>query len=114
MQRKNWWMPMVATVAMFSLIDVSFGDDDENPSKVKSKDNQSKNASSDDTGPGRSDTDRMIASGLGCLDAAEIELARFAAGKAQRRCREYVLTAGRRQTSGDAWPNAKIRTRRRQ
>ena len=42
MQRKNWWVPMVATVAIFSLVDVSLGDDDENPSNVKSKDNQSK------------------------------------------------------------------------
>ena len=82
MQRKNWWVPMVATVAIFSLVDVSLGDDNENPSKVKSKDNPSKSESRDDNGPGRNDTDRMIASGLGCLDAAEVELARFAAGKA--------------------------------
>lgn len=95
MRCNNWWMLLLAAAATLSSVNASLGDDNGSPIKPKSKSNQSSTASSDDSRQqsdrseksqndkqGQNDTDRVIASWLGCLDAGEIELAQFAAGKA--------------------------------
>ncbi len=69
MQRKNWWMLTVMTLAMFSLLNAGLGEDQENPTKVKSNDNRSKTTSNDD-GAGRSNNDDVDAGNHAALGVA--------------------------------------------
>lgn len=61
MQRKNWWTVAVAAVAIFSLANASFGEDDESATKAKSNNTQSTKAADDSSGSrsqsARSDND---------------------------------------------------------
>jgi len=69
MKRKNWWMFSIVILAMVSLINACFGNDEENATKAKSNDNRSKTASNDD-GAGQSKNEDIDAADRAALGVA--------------------------------------------